>query len=341
MNYVSHTRAAHERLRRQPAARPHHVSLYWALFFEWNSARFPAELQIDRREVMAAARIGSRNTYLTTLRDLDTWKLLAYQPSHNGGSTIKMQSLDGQQVVAEVGQPDAAGCTRTDTTKKAAVVPELIQPVVAEVVQLTGEVVSEVGQHSLLVKTVVVNSTTNSGGGPEKKRREGFSDDELSSAEVLDDTAPNNGAVPPPDAAPKKKVAPKKKGVRAETIRAAATAGPAEPRRQRGPQQKPEVPFTESELATYAAFEATFAGTDYALLDLRFYHEKIINWRQKGEIPRRRDWKATATQFFLNDAQDNRLKLAPGVQRHEPGNSPSNTQQPGGPATGYRNPRWD
>ena len=80
------------------------------------------------------------------------------------------------------------------------------------------------------------------------------------------------------------------------------------------------------------------SGTDYALADLRFYHEKILNWRQKGEVPRRRDWLATSKQFFLNDAAENRLKLAPGVQSHQPGATYADT---GIPTTGYRSSRYD
>ena len=99
--------------------------------------------------------------------------------------------------------------------------------------------------------------------------------------------------------------------------------------------QRPEIPFAESELATLDAFMAAFAGTDYALADLRFYHEKILNWRQKGDVPLRRDWLATCKQFFLNDAADNRLKLAPGTHLHRPGqHRPDSGTRPA--PTGYR-----
>ena len=83
MNYVQHTRAAHERLRAQAGASPQHVSLYWALFFQWNAARFPAALDLDHAATMQAARIGSRHTYRATLRDLDAWSLLTYHPSQS------------------------------------------------------------------------------------------------------------------------------------------------------------------------------------------------------------------------------------------------------------------
>jgi len=103
--------------------------------------------------------------------------------------------------------------------------------------------------------------------------------------------------------------------------------------------QRPEIPFAETELADLPAFMAAFAGTDYALADLRFYHEKILNWRQKGEVPRRRDWLATSKQFFLNDAADNRLKLTPGNQSHQPGTD--SYADTGIPTTGYRSSRYD
>jgi len=139
-------------------------------------------------------------------------------------------------------------------------------------------------------------------------------------------------------AAPKKKVAPKKKGVQADTIRAAATAARDEPR-QRG--ALPELLFRQATIYAFEAFAAAFAGTDYALADLRHYHQLIDTWRDKktGLPPLRRDWVATAKKFMLNDAADNRLKLAPDVQRFD-GTSPA-PQDAGGPAGGYRSSRYD
>ena len=122
-----------------------------------------------------------------------------------------------------------------------------------------------------------------------------------------------------PAAAPKEKVAGKRKG-------------PARPARS----TQPDVPFLESELATLAAFTAAFDGTDYALANLAYYHEKIAAWRQKGEVPRRKDWKATAKQFFLNDISSNSLVLAPGV--HRAGDPAANS---GACPGGYRSRRYD
>ncbi len=66
MNFIQHTRAAHEQLTRQPDATPFHVSLYWALFFEWNANRFPESLALDHEHLMSTAHIGNRKTYRST-----------------------------------------------------------------------------------------------------------------------------------------------------------------------------------------------------------------------------------------------------------------------------------
>ena len=100
----------------------------------------------------------------------------------------------------------------------------------------------------------------------------------------------------------------------------------------------PEVPFDRLEVAGLAAFCAAFSGSDYELADLAFYHELVGSWRDKktGEAPRRKDWVATSKRFMLNDARDNRLKLAPGVQQHSAGPISSHV-----PPSGYRSSRFD
>jgi hypothetical protein len=197
-----------------------------------------------------------------------------------------------------------------------------------------------VPEHSLLVQTSFQTSTTNVGGGTKKKIGEVFSGEGFS--EVQEVTAADN--LTTPGAAPKKKVAPKKKGVHEATIREAATrvatADPNELRRRGGRPRRPEVPFDESDLKTPEDFAAAFVGTDFELADLRYYHALVANWRKDGEPPLRRDWKATATKFMLNDAADNRLKIATNVQRHD-GGLGSSTGNPGGSTTGYRSSRWD
>ena len=342
MNYVQHTRAAHERLRAQVGVSPQHVSLYWALFFQWNAARFSAALDLDHAATMQAARIGSRHTYRAALRDLDTWSLLTYHPSQSryDQSRCLLRDLSCPDVAqprpAAPGPEVAPMNSRTEATsgphKTAASGPELTQALRPEVAPMKASCGPEVAQDTIVSKTIVLNSVVVNSAAAAQKNRGGASpsDDRHSKKPELSDDSQ-----PPPGAAPKKKLAPKKKGVHADTIRAAATAPPNQSAR-RGP--APDLPFAQSVIASLEDFTAAFAGTDYALADLPFYHELVASWRDKttGDAPRRKDWVATAKRFMLNDARDNRLKLAPGV--HRPNAAAGHA---GARPTGYRSSRYD
>jgi len=331
VNYIQHTRAAHEWLLAQPASRPLHISLYLALFHQWNAERFPESIELDHDATMKAARIGSRHTYRDTLRDLDAWGLLTYQPSKSKhtDSRCYMSILSGPEV-AQV-KPSTEARSGPDKTPPPG--PEVAQALRPEVAPIDASSRPEVAQDTIVSKTIVLNSVVVNGDAATAKKKKGpaaLPNEGLSKAEVFNPDLPADD----PGAAPKKKVAPKKKGVQADTIRAAATAGPNEPRR-RAP--LPELPFRQSALYDFEAFTAAFTGTDYALADLRHYHQLIDNWRDKktGLPPLRRDWIATSKKFMLNDAADNRLKLAPGTHQHQPGqHSPDPGTRPA--PTGYR-----
>ncbi|MDT0642190.1 hypothetical protein RM553_05025 [Zunongwangia sp. F363] len=92
MNYIRQLNAAFELFYSDDRLNPNHISLYMALFQEWNSSRFADTFFINRREMMNAAKIGSKTSYHRCVRDLDQWKYLAYFPSNNPfkGSKIRM-----------------------------------------------------------------------------------------------------------------------------------------------------------------------------------------------------------------------------------------------------------
>jgi hypothetical protein len=335
VNYIKHTVAAHEHLRTRREATTLHIALYWALFFQWNAEYFDGGIELDHEATMKAARIGNRKTYRATLYDLDAWGLLSYQPSKSKhhASCCLLTDLSGAKV-PQVKLATGGSNAPHENSLPGAVVPQALRAEVPPVEPPSGAVVP---QDTVLVQTFSQTTTTNVSSGTKKKREQVFSGEGLSEVQVLDDTAGFDESVPAPGAAPKKKVAPKKKGVGPgpQAAPASTTAVRAQPRRRGGRPQRPELPFAESELATPEAFAAAFVGTDYALADLRYYHALVGNWRKDGEPPLRRDWKATATKFMLNDAADNRLKLAPGTQRHEPGaNHPDPGARPAG--SGYR-----
>ena len=63
MNYIRHLRSFFNRVEEDANITSHHISLYMALFNLWNVNRFRKRFEVNRLDLMAMARIGSRNTY--------------------------------------------------------------------------------------------------------------------------------------------------------------------------------------------------------------------------------------------------------------------------------------
>ena len=95
MNYIKQLNAAFEKFFFDDRLNPTHISLYMALFQEWNSNRFASEFFVNRRELMRVAKIGSKSTYHRCVVELDKWGYLSYIPSNNPykGSKIKMSII--------------------------------------------------------------------------------------------------------------------------------------------------------------------------------------------------------------------------------------------------------
>ena len=105
MNYIKLLNAAFEKFYFDDRLNPTHISLYMALFQEWNSSRFADEFYVNRRDLMRCAKIGSKSTYHRCITDLDSWLYLSYFPSNNPykGSKIKM-SIIGTSNESDMGQ---------------------------------------------------------------------------------------------------------------------------------------------------------------------------------------------------------------------------------------------
>lgn len=95
MNYIRHLNGVFRLFERDNRLNPTHVSIYMALFQEWNRNRFPETFFIDRGDIMQLAKIGSKATYHRCLKDLDTWEYVQYIPSHNPykGSQMNMPNF--------------------------------------------------------------------------------------------------------------------------------------------------------------------------------------------------------------------------------------------------------
>jgi len=297
MNYIRHTRAAFELLARTAEATPYHVSLYVALFQQWNEARFPADIVLFKDEVMQAAHIGSPKTYRACLRDLSAWGLITYQPSHSEyrASRALMHELPtadaplvgphSTQAVPKRRPPGPATSNPTTGATSAPSHTPAVPPFDKPDANLT-KPLSENG--TPFSRTAVA---------PEKKRGEDAEDD---NQHLESDDSDQTAQTQKDSAHQANRVAPKRK----------SSGSPSPPGRASGGARRPEIPFADSELAPLDTFLTAFVGTDYELANLRYYHELVGNWRQHGEPPRRRDWLATSKKFMLNDMQDGKLKLA-------------------------------
>ncbi len=83
INYIKHLQAVHNRFLEDERLNPWHISLYYALFHNWNFNQFSEEFQIVRVVIMKEAKIGSANTYTKCLKELSVWGYIRYSPSFN------------------------------------------------------------------------------------------------------------------------------------------------------------------------------------------------------------------------------------------------------------------
>lgn len=58
-----------------------HVSLFTALFVQWQRSGFKSPFAITRKELMAYSKIASIATYHKCIRELDEYGYIRYQPS--------------------------------------------------------------------------------------------------------------------------------------------------------------------------------------------------------------------------------------------------------------------
>ena len=96
VNYIKHLESWADRICCDDRLTPHHISLYYAMFHQWNLAKFKNPISICRSELMLACKIGSANTYTKCLKQLDKWGYIQYKPSYNParGSLVNLYNFD-------------------------------------------------------------------------------------------------------------------------------------------------------------------------------------------------------------------------------------------------------
>ncbi|MDO8999844.1 MAG: transcriptional regulator [Bacteroidota bacterium] len=96
MNYIIHLNKTFSKFCADDRLTPYHISLYFGLFQYWNLAKFRNPISISRSELMRASKIGSVNTYIRCLKELDTWQYIQYIPSYDPqkGSQVHLYNFD-------------------------------------------------------------------------------------------------------------------------------------------------------------------------------------------------------------------------------------------------------
>lgn len=103
MNYIAHLNKVLNLFVKDLNLNPTHISLYMALFREWNSSMFSQKFMIKRKLLMSAAKIGSKSTYHRCINDLHNFQYIIYNPSKNphNGSEVQMAKFKSSTVPKE------------------------------------------------------------------------------------------------------------------------------------------------------------------------------------------------------------------------------------------------
>lgn len=119
MNYLRHLNGFFERLTVDKRLSSYHISLYLALFRQWNACRFSERFAISRAEMMDLARIGSANTYARCMKELADWGYIHYKASSNlhRGSEVSCVRFDTMNDSSSDTEIDTG--TINDTTESA------------------------------------------------------------------------------------------------------------------------------------------------------------------------------------------------------------------------------
>jgi len=60
-----------------------HISLFSALFIQWQRGGFKSPFSVTRKTLMAFSRIASIATYHRCIKELDNYGYIRYQPSYH------------------------------------------------------------------------------------------------------------------------------------------------------------------------------------------------------------------------------------------------------------------
>jgi hypothetical protein len=146
MNYIRHLNGFFARLAEDKRMSSYHISLYFALFQQWNADRFGEQFVISRTEIMEMSRLGSVNTYARCMKELSQWGYIHYIPSSNihAGSKVSCIRFDtasdtGTDTARNTGiENDTSGDTASDTGRNTGTSSDLINDTATDTARNTG-----------------------------------------------------------------------------------------------------------------------------------------------------------------------------------------------------------
>ncbi|WP_300439132.1 hypothetical protein [Christiangramia sp.] len=93
MNYIKLLNAVYEKFYDDDRLNATHISLYMALFQEWNFSRFASEFFINRNDIMRVSKIASKSSYHGCLVQLNEWGYIHYFPTKNPYKSSKVSMV--------------------------------------------------------------------------------------------------------------------------------------------------------------------------------------------------------------------------------------------------------
>lgn len=102
MNYIQHINQFLVLVQKDNRMKPSHISLYMALFQQWNVHYFVNPITLHRRHMLQTAHIGSKSTYTNCLKELHQFGYIYYQPSLHKYHCpkVSIRPLDKQRTAA-------------------------------------------------------------------------------------------------------------------------------------------------------------------------------------------------------------------------------------------------
>lgn len=92
VNFIIQLNSVFEKFNKDRRIKQGHITLYLAFFQKWNREYFRKVIAINSQEIRSWAKIKSKTTYHSYLKDLVRWGFLEYYPSSTpkAASRIKM-----------------------------------------------------------------------------------------------------------------------------------------------------------------------------------------------------------------------------------------------------------